>query len=50
MKHYFDIFNSSEQISRLDKAIAKADRVTAFLGYFLTSFLTVSLLWQYFLR
>lgn len=45
-----DIFNSEEQISRLDKVITKADHATAFLSSLLISFLTAYMLWQYFIR
>lgn len=45
-----DIFNHEEQIKLLYKAIAKAERATAFWGNFLIAFLTAYLAWQYFLR
>ena len=45
-----DIFNHEEQIKLLDKAIAKAERATDFLGSFVIVFLSVYLIWQYLIR
>ena len=50
MQKYYDIFNSQEQIKRIDRWLARAEVVTSFFGSFLLALMTIYLIWQYLIR
>ena len=45
-----DIFNSHEQISKIDAWIERADRITEFAGTMLITSMIILLIWQYLIR